>query len=363
MKRLTTELFIERSIKTQGEKYIYNKTDLEHRDEKGRVCITCPKHGDFWQIPNDHMRGIGCEKCKYEKVSKLKRGTIASFIEKAKKKYGDKYDYSKVEYIDAKTPVCIICPIHGEFWIAPYKFLSGRECSRCKREERRVERNKKFLEMAMKVHHGKYDYSKVVYVDNKTLVCIICPIHGEFWQRPDMHLQGQNCPKCAGRNKTTEEWIEEARKIHGNKYDYSKVVYVDNITLVCIICPIHGEFWQRPSTHISQKCGCPICKQSHLESKTREFLLENKIEFTQQRMFNWLGLMRLDFYLPKYSMAIECQGIQHFEPIDFFGGERAYKDLIKRDKLKKDLCEQHNIKVVYINYDDNIDEKLNKQLL
>ena len=154
-----------------------------------------------------------------------------------------------------------------------------------------------------------------------------------------------------------------AMKVHHGIYDYSKVVYVDNKTLVCIICPIHGEFWQRPSTHISQKCGCPICKQSHLESKTREFLLENKIEFTQQRMFNWLGLMRLDFYLPKYSMAIECQGIQHFEPIDFFGGERAYKDLIKRDKLKKDLCEQHNIKVVYINYDDNIDEKLNKQLL
>ena len=108
------------------------------------------------------------------------------------------------------------------------------------------------------MHGNKYSYENVNYVNSHTLVNITCKIHGGFMQSPTNHLQGKGCPKCANKNVTSGEFIEKARKVHGNKYDYSKVNYVDNSTKVCIICPEHGEFWQTPNDHLNG-CGCSIC--------------------------------------------------------------------------------------------------------
>jgi very-short-patch-repair endonuclease len=165
------------------------------------------------------------------------------------------------------------------------------------------------------------------------------------------------------KKKTKESFIEKSIMVHGSKYDYSKVEYVNARTKVCIICPKHGEFWQTPSSHIHQKCGCPICSQSHLEEETRMYMKNNNIKFEQQKMFNWLGMMKLDFYLPELGKVIECQGIQHFEPTDFgrMGSEHAKKtftDTVRRDKLKKKLCEEHGLTVSYVNYNQDVLEQL-----
>ena len=106
-----------------------------------------------------------------------------------------------------------------------------------------------FIRRAKEVHGDKYDYSKLEYVDTKTKVCIICPEHGVFWKFPYDHLGGGGCPKCSAYGK--EEFIQKAREVHGDKYDYSKVNYVNSYTKVCIICPEHGEFWQKPNSHIN----------------------------------------------------------------------------------------------------------------
>ena len=130
--------------------------------------------------------------------------TTESFIEKAKKVHGDKYDYSKVEYKNCKTKVCIICPKHGEFWQEARQHLSGRGCPECKRKKcgsSQKSNIKDFINKAKEVHGNKYDYSKVEYKNSKTKVCIICPEHGEFWQRPYVHLLGQGCPKCGNKKK------------------------------------------------------------------------------------------------------------------------------------------------------------------
>ena len=122
-----------------------------------------------------------------------------------------------------------------------------------------------FIEKAKEIHGDKYDYSKVNYVNSRTNICIICPKHGEFWQRPDLHLDKHGCPLCgfestADYNRlNTDEFIKKAREIHGDKYDYSKVDYKDSKTKVCIICPEHGEFWQKPNDHLSRKFGCHKC--------------------------------------------------------------------------------------------------------
>ena len=99
-----------------------------------------------------------------------------------------------------------------------------------------------FISKAIAVHGEKYDYSKVEYVNTLTKVTIICPIHGVFEQRPKVHLGGCGCPYCGSSSRTTETFIKAARRVHGDKYDYSKVKYINSYTEVTIICPNHGEF-------------------------------------------------------------------------------------------------------------------------
>ena len=195
---------------------------------------------------------------KNNKRSNVRKKT-EQFIEEARQIHGDKYDYSKVVYLNNRTKICIICPEHGEFMQTPANHLKGQGCPFCVGNVKLTTED--FIQRARKVHGDKYDYSKVNYIKNSTKVCIICPIHGEFWQTPNNHLNGHNCPKCIGRGaykSTTQEFIEKARQVHGDKYDYSKVKYIDSKTKVCIICTEHGEFLQSTTRHL-RGAGCPFC--------------------------------------------------------------------------------------------------------
>lgn len=292
-----------------------------------------------------------------------------NFIEKAKQVHNGKYDYSKVEYVNNKTKVCIICPEHGEFWQTPNSHLMGCGCKKCgyifNSKNNSMGLNT-FIEKAKQVHADKYDYSKIKYINNYTKVCIICPVHGEFWQTPFAHLQGQGCPNCKGKKisskkvKTQKKFIDELKQIHGDKYNYSKVEYNGCYDKVCISCSKHGEFWMTPNNLLNGH-GCPFCSNSLLEVKVNAFLNSKKINFIPQcrkDVLPWLDKQSLDFYLPKYNIAIECQGRQHFIPIDFFGGEDAFEYRKKLDKNKYDLCQKNNVKLFYINYNDNLENKL-----
>jgi hypothetical protein len=228
--------------------------------------------------------------------------------------------------------------------------LTGCGCPECC--ERKT--TEQFIKKAKEVHGDKYDYSKVEYVNNETKVCIICPKHGEFWQKPSNHLQGKGCLDCCGsRKKTTEQFITEAREKHGDKYDYSKVEYVNGKTKVCIICPKHGEFYQKPERHL-QRQGCPKCNSSKLESEISNYFPE----FEQQKTFDWLkdkGSLRLDFYDDDLKLGIECQGLQHFTPVNHFGGDERFDKGLKLDKLKYKQCHEHGIDIVYYYTDDTND--------
>lgn len=118
----------------------------------------------------------------------------------------------------------------------------------------------KFINNAISVHGDRYDYSKVEYVNAQTPVTIICPDHGEFEQKPTVHynLKG-GCPACnGGKLSNKENFIKKSRQVHGDRYDYSRVNYVNNVTKVEIICPEHGSFWQLPKTHKRGR-GCHKC--------------------------------------------------------------------------------------------------------
>ena len=349
-KKKTKEEFIKEATEKHEGKYDYSK--VEYVNAGTKVCIICPKsgHGKFWQQTSIHLNGSGCPKCagKYSP-------TTEEWIISARKVHGDKYDYSDVKYVKSNIKVCIICPEHGEFWQRPNNHTKGQGCPKCyanKTRKRLTSTKKEFIKKAREVHGNKYDYSKVEYVNNKTKVCIICPEHGEFWQTPHMHTKDQGCPKCANETNgercrsSKEYFIEKAHKAHGDKYDYSNVNYVGTHTKVCIICPEHGEFWQTPHSHL-QGNGCPTCNLSHLERSVMNYLDEVGITYDYQKYFNWLGRQSLDFYLPDYKVGIECQGGQHFFPVEHFGGDKAFKDTLERDKRKKALCEKHGVKLLY----------------
>lgn len=293
-----------------------------------------------------------------------KKITNQELIERFKRIHGNKYNYSRVNYISMHTKVCIICPIHGEFWQTPHNHLKGQNCPKCAnivRGNSFRDTQEEFIKRAKSVHGDKYDYSRVNYINNRTKVCIICPEHGEFWQIPYSHLKGFGCSLCNNIVCDTISFVTKAREIYGNTYDYSKVNYVHSKEKVCIICPKHGEFYVTPNNFLRGH-SCPICKQSKLEDEIRIFLESNNFNFETQKRFNWLGLKRLDFYIPELNISIECQGGQHFSIVDWFGGKEGFLEQQKSDKLKKALCEEHGIKILYFTH-ENYQNFLGEQLI
>lgn len=280
------------------------------------------------------------------------------FIWKAIQKHGYKYNYKKVEYKNSYSKVCIICPEHGEFWQSPNHHLQGKNCPKCGNVYSPT--TEEFIEKSKEVHGNKYDYSKVDYINNREKVCIICHEHGEFFQTPHEHLLKKGCHKCGNTKKLTQkEFIEQTKLIHGNKYDYSKVNYKNNKTKVCIICPEHGEFFQTPNSHITKNSGCPKCNISLLEYEIMGELDKNQYNYIFQYKSKWMKRQSLDFYLTDYNISIECQGRQHFESIDFFGGKNGLIDSMKRDKKKYDKCIENNVKLLYFtHYNGKIDDKI-----
>ena len=288
--RYSTEEIINRFREIHGDKYDYSK--VEYIATHKPVIVICPQHGEFQISPANHLRGQGCIKCYRQnkvvipKEDKKKKDKLEKFVEKAKVVHNDKYDYSKVKYVNSETKVCIICPEHGEFWQMPYVHTSGSGCPKCgrlKSNNSKALQLNTFIEKAKQIHGNKYDYSKVNYVNGNTKVCIICPKHDEFWQRPSSHLNGAGCKLCFEDKKknlyniTQQEFIDKCQNTHGNKYDYSKVVYTNGKSKICIICPKHGEFWQEAYSH-SIGNGCPKCASILIAEKktlTQKEFIEN----------------------------------------------------------------------------------------
>ena len=367
--KLTTLEFINKAhLKHEG-KYDYSKS--EYVLSTNKIVITCPKHGDFRQTPGNHLSGKGCRKCGLETTKTKRRCTNEEFISKSKKLHGDKYVYSKVIYENNCTKVMITCPKHGDFEQKAANHLSGKGCRKCAIEytaNKQRATSEEFIDKAKKVHDDIYDHSKIDYKNNHTNVIIICKNHGEFIQSPANHLKGQHCPVCAhitrieSKTRTTEEFIERAKKVHGDNYDYSKVEYTGNLDKIKIICSKHGEFLQSPDNHL-QKRGCPRCKESRGEQEVRKFLEENGISFEAEKKF--IGCknvepLRFDFYLPDHNVLIEYQGIQHYEPVEFFGGEQAFEKLKKRDKIKREWSRDSSFELVLIKYDVDVSQQLQK---
>ena len=166
-----------------------------------------------------------------------------------------------------------------------------------------------FIQKAKAIHGNKYDYSKVEYTHNNVEVCIICPEHGEFWQKPRLHLSGCGCPICTGKKKMrTIDFIKRAKQVHGDKYDYSKAEYTGHAEKVRIICPEHGEFRQIASNHL-RGAGCPKCGFIISGSKQRIWTKEACYELAKQ--YDDLTTFRIECKTA-YTKACKNRWIQDY---------------------------------------------------
>ena len=280
------------------------------------------------------------------------------FINKANIKHNFKYNYSKVKYKDSLTNIIIICPIHGEFEQTPQNHLRGRGCKLCANDKKRQKMQMSydfFIKKAQEIHDNKYDYTKTNLLerDENGKISIICPIHGEFKIKPSLHLKGQGCPKCKGRGLKQNEIIEKAKIVHNNKYDYSKVIFSKMHDKVTIICPIHGEFEQTLSKHISKKQGCPKCaainrgknnlmNEKEFFEKAKE-IHHNKYDYSQT-IYNGMN------HLLKYICPIHGEIEQR--PYDHLRGYGCYKCSNLESKKENEIYDFIKEKITDVKQND-----------
>ena len=272
-KKKDLKTFLECAREKHGSKYDYSLVDYKRSDKK--VKIVCEKHGIFEQKPSSHLE-YGCAKCGHDK----KLGNTETFIDKAVKLHGDRYDYSLVDYTGAKEYVKIVCKVHGDFEQEARVHLMGCHCQKCANEmlsDSIKHTLNSFIERSKQHHGDRYDYSLVEYKHSCTPVKIICSVHGIFKQKPKEHMDGNGCTKCAREKnidacrKDNDYFINKAKLRHGNLYDYSLVEYTKATTKVKIICKTHGVFEQRPTDHYIS--GCPTC--NHISTYSKSSYVDN----------------------------------------------------------------------------------------
>ena len=306
-------------------------------------------------------------------------------IEKATVIHKNFYDYSKATPCYVRDKMCIICPIHGEFFQSLNAHVSNKTgCKKCGLESRRSLRTSNtgsFIEKSLKAHGSTYDYSLVEYTKNDIRVSIICNSHGIFRQTPNSHLAGHGCPKCSKERaslklrKPLEKFIYDAIKTHGNFYDYSFVDYKTSKDKITILCPHHGMFEQLPDNHIRGK----KCRRCSISKSKTEVLIEGilrsiGVDFEMYKTFSWCkntetgSHMYYDFYIPEKNILIEYDGVQHYAPVTFGGKSKKeadmdHKSLVKRDKLKTRLAAKNNVSLYRISYKTRSKTSLELEIL
>lgn len=357
--RIGVDGFSLRSRDKFGNKFSFEHTVYKNKDSK--VKITCSRHGVIDILPWRHLKlKTGCQFCEKEYQQRI---SFRSFLEKSKAIHGDRYDYSKVVFKGFNSKILIICKQHGEFvQRATNHAHDGSICPKCSVEESRLT-TEKFIEKSKLIHGDKFDYSKVEYSVNSEKVLIICPEHGLFKQSAASHLSGSGCLKCSilNRRKTRKEFIEEAKKVHGDRYEYSKVRFTHTKLKVIVTCKIHGDFLVKPNAHLTSASGCSRCKESKGETAVGIILEDLGVKFLKEYKVEGF-LYRYDFYVPEVNLFIEFHGKQHYAPVEFFGGIESHRETVRRDKIKKSIVGDLGAHLLVVNYLDLHGDRLKSKI-
>lgn len=358
-KRRTQNQFLEKASLIHGNRYDYSES--VYVTDRAKIKIKCQEHGIFEQNPNTHLSGSGCPKC----VGRYK--THDEFVALAREIHGELYDYPN-EYVKSHTKLEIWCKRHEFFFSqTPHSHLQGHGCRTCKNgilPGERFKTHTQFLEEAKKIHGETYQYPDE-YVRSDQKLRMICSIHGEFLQTPNSHLGGSGCNLCGfersakAGTKSHETFVIQAMSVHDGKYSYPETYIKDNIKIT-IECPKHGPFKQVPSGHLQGR-GCSRCLESKGEREVNKLLKKFDLTFETQKRFaecKHIQTLPFDFYIKDLNLLIEYDGIQHFKPVERFGGKKALKLTQYRDSIKTKFAEENGYELLRIRYDEDIEEKL-----
>lgn len=397
--KMNTASYIEKAKLVHGDTFDYSL--VEYSNATGMIKLVCKVHGVFSVKASSHLQGVGCSKC-----SGKFRYNAETFAEAGRAVHGDEFDYSQVKYKNNKTPVSLTCSKGHTTMIAPANHLNGTRCSKCTGTAKLT--TEEFIARSVEIHGSKYDYSKAVYKTSQQMIKIICPVHGEFEQLAYCHMTGQGCPKCRGLGKTTDEFVKEAKSVHGDKYNYEKSVYVTSktkLTIACpkhgdfqqspnshlkgsgcpeccgirkhttesfvasavnkhgdkynyekvkygknntepvvIICPTHGEFLQRPMDHL-ESSGCPKCGLSYGQSENEVREFVNSLGFETTKDRTILEGKEIDIYVPEKKVGIEYNGL-------YWHSDAVLENAINVHKYKTDLAATKGIRLLHLFEDD-----------
>lgn len=332
----------------------------------------CLIHDVYWDIrPHDAIRGCGCFKCRGEKIANSERKTHEQYVLELIAINSDIVVVD--EYIDGQTPILHHCMRHDTDWMAaPHNVLQGKGCPSCKGE--------KISSKKSKSHEQYVEELKIVnpnvivigeYVNTKTKIKHRCLVHNIDWDvSPDCALQGGGCIECWKEKlhlfhaRTHEEYVAELRIVNSNIIAVEQ--YINANTPILHRCLVDGNEWcATPSSIIYGGCGCPKCNESNGERCVRIWLENNDFKYIRQKAFKDCcdkHVLPFDFYLPDYNTIIEYDGKQHYEPIEYFGGQKTFEYTQKHDRIKNEYCKNHNIKLLRIPYYKNVEEELNNFL-
>lgn len=355
-----------------GDRYDYSKITIAIK-VADKVEIICRSHGSFFQQVDIHKRGHGCHRCGREQTGSALRFSIEEVVAKFREAHGEIYDYSRVVYTtNCRAKITIGCPIHGWFTQEASLHLKGWGCVRCAEYNRRqkIGALDYLIDKFRQIHGDKYDYSRIVYNGATSKVTIGCKIHGWFDQLFSNHFAGRGCRECGiiqaaiSLRLPYKTLIDQFKIVHGNKYDYSRVIYEGNNIKVIIICKKHGEFTQTPSNHKSGH-GCPQCalKRSKGVEAIIKVLEQLKStgdigDFELEKTFldlRYINPLRLDVYISELSLIFEFDGAQHFQHMSHISKKEGYpKQRLHLDQnrdLTKDIyCLTRDISLVRIPY-------------
>ena len=312
----------------------YGYPDFEYSKYSDFIKIICPEHGLFHQKLTYHRNGNGCPMC-----SKTIKKTNDEFISLCKK-IDNKLDYSKVNYVNNKTEVDIICPDHGLIKITPNLIISKIKnnkyiCSKCFSNEKRFNL---FLKKARDKYNDRFNYYD--FIDDQTKLKIEDIETSQIiFQTPIYHIK---CDYFYNK-RNTSDFILKSRSIHGDKYIYDESIYTGSKDKISIICRKHGKFDQISGNHL-KGAGCPKCNRFNIkESTLSKFITDNytgEIIISDRKI---LGGKELDIYLPNLNLAFEFNGL-------YWHSELYKSPNYHLDKTKD--CERLNIQLIHIWEDD-----------
>ena len=274
-------------------------------------------------------------------------------------------------YVDSKTKIEHRCKIDGHKWFAfPGNILSGHGCSECMKRMLHDKFAKSHVNYVKEVADVNPDIEVLgEYMNANTPILHRCKKHDVKWYVLPMHiLEGSGCIQCKGEKiyNNKVKGIEAYRHEVAQNVNDIEVVgeyYINARTPILHRCTICGCLWNASPDNILSGCGCPECKLSKGEKEIKAYLNNHNISYIPQHTFNDcknIHVLPFDFYLPDYNLCIEYDGIQHFEPVEYFGGEATFNETVKRDFIKTNYCFANGIHLLRIRYDKNTVEELER---